>query len=283
MDSQYETDSEAEYEAVPDENVASGPGAMLREARMAKGLETGQVAAETRIPLRHLEAIEDERFEDLPSRTYAIGFSRQYARIVGLDEEHILDLVRAEMADADSHRTMVGGGMEPGDPAKLPSSGLAWFGGIAAVILAIGAIAFFSTYYGSGAQLPSLLAGPEEEEAAPTEEQAAPAQAAAAGPSEDGQVVFTALADDIWVRFYEEDGERLFEKIMQEGETFELPKTASEPRINTARPDLFAITIDGQEVPKLSEEAQVVGAEPVSAAALLARADTAETEETADN
>ena len=51
MDSQYETDSEAEYEAVPDENVASGPGAMLREARMAKGLETGQVAAgESRPP-----------------------------------------------------------------------------------------------------------------------------------------------------------------------------------------------------------------------------------------
>jgi hypothetical protein len=73
------------------------------------------------------------------------------------------------------------------------------------------------------------------------------------------------------VRFYEADGERLFEAQMVSGETFELPANASEPRINTGRPDAFAITIGGREVPKLAEEPVTMGDTPISAAALLAR------------
>ena len=105
--------------------------------------------------------------------------------------------------------------------------------------------------------------------------------AEASGPSEpvtgltnaDGQVVFTALEDGIWVRFYEDGGERLLEKLMSTGERFELPSDASEPRINTGRPDAFAITINGQSVPKLSNEPVTLGDTPISAAALLARAE----------
>ena len=77
------------------EDVATQPaaeptkrvGERLRETRQAKGLEIDQVAAETRIPLRHLESIEAGDFAALPSRTYAIGFTRTYARLLGLDEE----------------------------------------------------------------------------------------------------------------------------------------------------------------------------------------------------
>ena len=91
--------------------------------------------------------------------------------------------------------------------------------------------------------------------------------------SQDGQVIFTALEDGVWVRFYEDGGERLFEAQMASGDRFELPNDAVEPRINTGRPDAFAITIGGQEVPKLSDEPITMGDTPISAAALLARAD----------
>jgi hypothetical protein len=96
-------------------------------------------------------------------------------------------------------------------------------------------------------------------------------------------VVFTALEAGVWVRFSEEGGERLLEKIMSEGETFELPKTASDPRINTGRPDLLAITIDGQSVPKLAEEPIVIGNAPISAADLLARGDASDGSGSATN
>jgi cytoskeletal protein RodZ len=256
------------------ETAAASVGDRLRAAREAKGLELSHIAAETRIPERHLDSIERSDFDALPSRTYAIGFARTYARIVGLDEKEITNAVREELAGGEGRHSRVSGGMEPGDPAKLPSTGLAWFGGIAALILAIGVISFFSTYYGAGADLPSLIAEGEGavQEIAANEAATSDAEATAqAAPTSEGQVVFTATGEGAWVRFYEEGGERLFEGVMEDGDTYEVPRDAEDPRLNTGRPNLFDITIDGQQVPPLTEEMVPVASAPVSAAALLSR------------
>ena len=265
--------------------VATDAATTLRAAREAKRLDLEHISAETRIPLRHLESIEAGRFDALPSRTYALGFSRTYARQVGLDEDEIADLVRAEMAETDYYPSSASGGMEPGDPAKLPSAGLAWFGAFAALLLAVGAIAFFSTRFGAGAGPESLLVDEDTVEGTADGVSAdAGSSNASAGPAPDpsGQVVLTAV-EDVWVRISEEDGERLFEGTMASGDTFEVPKTASEPRINTGRPDLIEVTIDGKPVPKLADEPAQLGNEPVSAAALLARADAPNGSEAATN
>lgn len=256
------------------------PHERLRSAREAQRLELSQIAAETRIPIRHLEKIDTGDFAALPSRTYAIGFARSYARAVGLDEKSIADAVREELAGIAAH-SAIKEGMEPGDPAKLPSRGLAWFGAFAALILAIGVIAMVSSYYRAGSPLPSLLASAEQN-AGPASETDVGAQAGSgttdgsaqsSAPSPDGEVEFTALEDGVWVRFYEDGGERLFEAQMSSGESFTIPADAVEPRINTGRPDAFAITIGGRRVAKLAEQPVTMGDTPVSAAALLSRND----------
>ena len=263
---------------------AAGAGAAdrLRAAREARRMELSHIAAETRIPIRHLEAIEASAFDTLPSRTYAIGFARSYARTVGLDEKSIADAVREELADGGPHQSVIAGGMEPGDAAKLPSRGLAWFAAFAAFILTMGVIAFASTYFGAGAELPSLLADSDEAE---TTEEADRREALAEADegsetsalSEEGQVVLTMAGEEAWVRFYEDGGERLFEGVMAQGDTYEVPLDAEDPRVNTGRPNLFNITIDGTAVPPLATEMIPVSDAPVSAAALLAR-DTQDTE-----
>lgn len=243
---------------------AAGPGEALRAAREAMRLDLPHIAAETRIPLRHLQAIEDGQFETLPSRTYAIGFARTYAKAVGLDPAAITDAVRAELADGPMRRTVPAAGMEPGDPARLPSSGLAWAAGGAVLILAIGAFAFYRTHFGAGAEPGSLLV-PEPVATATAPVAAAPA----AIPS--GPVVLTATQDGIWVRLYEEGGERLTERTLARGETLEVPPAARDPRINTGRPDALDVTIGGQRVARLSERPETISGRPVSAAALIAR------------
>jgi len=255
---------------------SAGAGATLRAARESKRLELSHIAAETRIPIHHLEVIEAGDFEALPSRAYAIGFTRTYARVVGLDEEAIADAVRSELSDQGERHHHGAGAMEPGDPAKLPSSALTWFGAIAAILLVIGVIAFSSSYFGQGADLPSLsrddgapASEETETELAAAEAPGSEAQVSPADPS--GDVVFTALEDGVWVRFYERGGERLYEAQMESGESFTLPEGAREPLINTGRPDAFAITIGGREVPPLAEGPRTMGGEPVSASALLAR------------
>ncbi|MBD2842754.1 helix-turn-helix domain-containing protein [Erythrobacter rubeus] len=268
--------SEDDLIAEPEEAQATA-GGYLRAAREQKGFELDHIAAETRIPVRHLQAIEDGAFDELPSRAYAIGFARTYARAVGLDDGDVTDLVREELAEGHARQSALAGGMEPGDPAKLPSAGLAWFGAAAAIILAIGVFSFYQTYFGAGTTPAPLVAETEEDEAA---EQLAASEDGegtdGAGPGIDpqGKVVFTALEDGVWVRFYEDNGERFFEAQMASGDTFEVPADSEAPLINTGRPDAFAITIDGQEVPKLADEPITLGDTPISAAALLARAET---------
>ncbi|KPP88924.1 helix-turn-helix domain-containing protein [Erythrobacter sp. HL-111] len=261
-----------------------GVGATLRAARESQRLDLAHIAAVTRIPMHHLEVIEAGEFEALPSRTYAIGFARTYARVVGLDEGAIAEAVRAELSDEGERRHHGAGAMEPGDPAKLPSSGLAWFGALAAIILAVGVIAFSSSYFGQGADLPALTREDTAPAATTAPASPAPSPAVAAnetapdpegGADPSGEVVFTALEDGVWVRLYERGGERLYEARMESGESFTVPAGAQEPLINTGRPDAFAITVGGREVPPLAEGPATIGGEPVSASALLARGGSA--------
>src|SRR3546814_7438095 len=78
-----------------------GAGQILRRAREEKGLSLKDIADKTRITFRHLELIEAGSFSRLPGRTYAMGFSRSYARTVGLKEDAIAGTVRAELAERD--------------------------------------------------------------------------------------------------------------------------------------------------------------------------------------
>lgn len=246
---------------------ASHAGVQLRAAREARGLEIAQVAAETRIPQRHLAAIEAGDYTSLPSRTYAIGFARTYARLVGLDEQAIIDHVRSDLAQGGP-RAAAPSGLQPGDPARVPSRGLAWFALLAAIILGAGIFAFYRTYFSPGLGPAPLSTATPTPAAAP---RAAAAPAASAPAPASGPVVFTSEEDGTWVRFYDGQGERLFEGVLAKGQSFTVPATAQDPQVRTGRPYALAITIGGRPVPKLAEDVRVIKDVPVSAAALLAR------------
>ena len=97
-------------------------GDKLREAREAQGLTLQDIASRTRVPIRHLEAIETNRLEAMASPTYAIGFAKTYARAVGLDEKAIA----AEMRESPQMPLSPRVGFEeyePTDPRRVPSSG----------------------------------------------------------------------------------------------------------------------------------------------------------------
>ena len=251
-----------------------GIGQRLRETREAKGLSLEQVAAETRIQERYLTVIEAGNFAALPSRTYAIGFTRTYARTLGLDEHEATDQVRAELAAGDPDRVEKPAKFEPGDPARVPGRGLAWFAALAAVLLLAGIYAFYSSYFSPGLGPPPLQ-DPNAQQVAANEPQPQATTPAPQRPS--GPVVFTSEMDGTWVKFYDASGERLYEAQMNEGDSYTIPADAEGPQVWTGRPYALAITVGGREVPKLSEEDTVIRDVPVTAEALLARSDTATT------
>jgi cytoskeletal protein RodZ len=263
-----------EYDdAIP--HAPAGIGPQLCAAREAKGLTLEQVAAETRIPQRHLEAMEAGDFGKLPGRTYAIGFARTYAKTVELEPDDIAAGVRAEL-DAQSDEGYRPASFEPGDPARVPSRALGWFAAFAVLLLLAGGFFFFRTIFAPAAELPSLV---DQQNAQRQGQQRAPLSrqptTPAANPS--GPVVFTALVPGIWVKFYDASGNQLMQKQMAGGESFTVPADARGPMVWTGRPDALAITIGGRPVPKLAEQQQVMKDVPVTAEALLARARPAAT------
>lgn len=67
----------------------SGPA--LRRIREARGLSLRHIAAVTKIGIRFLEYIEEDRFAFLPPPVYLRGFLQEYARLVGLEPRSLAD------------------------------------------------------------------------------------------------------------------------------------------------------------------------------------------------
>jgi len=250
-------------------------GDRLRGAREEKGLTLEQVAAETKITERHLSQIEAGDFVGLPARTYAIGFSRSYARLLGLDEHEIAREVRAELSAREGEGAARPRTFEPGDPARVPSPRLAWIAALAGLaIFLVGSLFLWRGFIAPAGELPWLTS--EQPPAAPQAASAdAPVQAAPARVV-SGPVVFTSLEDGIWVKFYDRGGNQLMQKQMAAGESYTVPADADGPQIWTGRPDALTIEIGGKAVPKLAETHRIMKDVPVSADALLTRGDTAE-------
>lgn len=251
----------------PEPGSGSGIGAQLRQARIDKGLSLAEVSAALKISERHLKMIEDGQFADLPARTYAVGFTRSYARLVDMDEVQAVAGVRdlLDSTQADRFRRM-GSTFEPGDPARVPSAKLGWMSALAVLLLLVGGFMFYRSFFSPAVTLPPL--SNETEAPAPAQaKQRPPAQPAV--PS--GPVVFTSLEDGIWVKFYDTQGKQLMQKQMAKGETYTVPADAQGPLVWTGRPDALSISVGGRGVPRLAEKEGIMKDVPVTAEALLAR------------
>ncbi|MEM1132196.1 MAG: RodZ domain-containing protein [Pseudomonadota bacterium] len=256
-------------------------GQRLREARQAAGIEISEVAAKTRIPVRHLEAVEEGRFDDLPGRTYAIGFSKAYAKVVDLPEDEFLDDLREEMSEAGVAAARSSDPVQYAaeDPSKVPSAKTAWIIAIVGFALVAGGYTlwryqFFPTSGISEMADNAAEAGSDQSAAAgpsaAAETDNRPTNGAITAPA-TGDVVFTATEDNVWVKFYDGSGKQLMQKQMVLGEQYVVPADADNPQIWTGRPDAFAITIGGEAVPPLGTADRSIKDVPISAAALLAR------------
>lgn len=113
-------------------------GEELKAARAQMGMSLSDIAAETRVPIRHLESLERSEFSALPGQTYTVGFARSYARAVALDDVAIVHALRAELSSGGHERYEAPlQNYEPTDPARVPSKTLAWTAAaVAALVLA---------------------------------------------------------------------------------------------------------------------------------------------------
>lgn len=117
------------------------PGLTLRQAREARGLTIQQVAAELRLTPAQVSAIEKDAWDELPGLTFARGFVRNYARVVGVEVQPLLESMQpAKTREAqellpysNAEGDMPAEGDEHGWRRILPAAGLA--AGLFAVVV----------------------------------------------------------------------------------------------------------------------------------------------------
>jgi len=96
-------------------------GQDLRAARLRRGDDLATVSKVLKIRKDHLEAIEEDRLEQLPGRTYAVGFVRSYADYLGLDTQQCLERFKAEIAGrSDTDNVPAVSVIDEDDQRRLP-------------------------------------------------------------------------------------------------------------------------------------------------------------------
>ena len=78
-------------------------GNSLREARDRRGVDFDQAELATKIRVKYLRALEEERSTQLPSQTYVKGFLRTYAEYLGLDGQLYVDEYNSRFVAGEEH------------------------------------------------------------------------------------------------------------------------------------------------------------------------------------
>jgi cytoskeleton protein RodZ len=264
-------------------------GAVLAEARIAAGIELSDIARETRVPLRHLKAIDAERHEDLPALPYAVGFVKSYARAVGLDPEAIAAQFRSETTKSAHVPTPLS--LEPLDERRMPARMLV-LGSIGAVILVIAAL----SAWGAGmfdkpppaeivandalpaAQAPvDPAAVTQDGEAGAAQDAVAPPAVAVAGaaalpPGEArGPVVLTAR-EPVWVKIFDKASNASMKiGVLQAGESYTVPSEPAGLLLWTGKAGALDVTVGGRRIPPLGGPVETLRNLSLAPADLLAR------------
>ena len=66
-------------------------GSYIKHERELRGVPLEEISRITKIHIRYLQALEDNRFDDLPSEVFIKGYIRSYANIIGSDADEMLN------------------------------------------------------------------------------------------------------------------------------------------------------------------------------------------------
>jgi cytoskeleton protein RodZ len=78
----------SENQAVAADGVSAG--ALLKQAREAAGLHVATIAAVLKVPVRMLEALEEDRYDELPDAVFARGLAASMCRTLKIDPAPVL-------------------------------------------------------------------------------------------------------------------------------------------------------------------------------------------------
>ncbi|HVR29630.1 MAG TPA: helix-turn-helix domain-containing protein [Thermoanaerobaculia bacterium] len=191
-------------------------GDWLKRQRSLREISLREISDVTKISLRYLEALEENRFSVLPAAVFARGFLREYARYVGLDPDEVVNYYSVAQQDQEPEGTP----SKP-RPRRLHSStqwlyGLVLTGGVVGLFGVVAAVSFWAERRPASVE-PPPIAAPVFAPAPP------PPVAETSGAPLEVTLDFT---ENCWVEAILDGSERISELRVQ-GESLRLRATES--------------------------------------------------------
>ena len=128
---------------------ATNVGKALRDARIARGISLEDASARLKYSARQIQALEDERWEQLPTGVSLRGMIRNYAKLVGADLEPIVAALagHASVADRPTGRDLGASAAVGGETAPRGSSSAPW-GWLIVILVVVAAVAAYAFWRG---------------------------------------------------------------------------------------------------------------------------------------
>jgi cytoskeleton protein RodZ len=247
--------SEEPTAAPPDSPTA---GALLREARQARGLHLAALAASLKVSPARLEMIEHDRWNELPDLAYARALAHTVSRALGIDPQPVL---RALPQAQQPRLEKIDEGLD--EPYRESSSGR-WRDWPWRRVLVVGTVAagvLAAVAWGSRFGLPvsaQQAPAPGADTMAPAVAPAAPSPSsspsggAATGPSQSAAEVTPArlrvsASQASWVEVLDGQGRPLLSRVISEGEVVELPYLPP-MSLTAGNAAVTAVWVDGRAV-----------------------------------
>ena len=186
-------------------------GENLRRERELRGVDLHEMAEATKISIRFLQALEQDRVDVLPGGIFPRAFVRQYGKYLGLDPERLVaEFVFAYGGEPAAARAP---SVVHGDSPRK-----AWVAGLVALLVlvfAAWAVWPLRPETESAAASPSPIAPPPT---FPQDRVYPPPAVAAATPAPSAVVVGLLVRKRAWVEA-RVDGSTVVNRVMEEGET----------------------------------------------------------------
>jgi len=221
-----------ESKARPWEGTGEGGsfGSWLRRQREAREITLREIAETSKISLRYLEALEQDRFDLLPGPLFAKGFLREYAKFVGLDPDEVVNYYLSALPPED--------GTDRQRPHPAPRPRIPWLV-ITLVAVAVaalgGALWFFSSRSEHEGAPPAIVAPARVDSGG---------DAAAEERSGKAVVVTLDFTQNSWVDAFV-DGSRTVSELRVQGESLRL-EADREVRFRLSNPAGVNVEVNGR-------------------------------------
>jgi cytoskeletal protein RodZ len=219
-------------------------GEQLSRARASRGVTLREVSEQTRITMRHLEAIEADDYKELPGGIFNKSFVKSYARAVGFDERRALELYERTARERGLYTEEVATSPQRsrvymGDTGRSPlmTYGLSF---LIVAALALGVYAALQYYRGGEAGTPAATptpaAGAAQQAATPTPP-----------PAAEGFRVQLRATRSFWLTSWQEGDKKRRGRFLKPDapEEFE-PAAALNLHYDQASADALQVTVNGQ-------------------------------------